>query len=61
MNKLGSWLSYIGLVVGLLGTLWAAYYGSLELSTQLLKTGAVACLMGELVRGLPTLKKEKIK
>ena len=49
----------LGLLVGLLGTVVAAYYGTLELSTQCLKTGVASILVGGFFRVLPQSAKVK--
>ncbi len=59
MNKFADAMTGLGLLVGLLGTVVAAYYGTLELSTQCLKTGVASILVGGFFRVLPQSVKVK--
>ena len=59
MNKFADAMIGLGLLVGLLGTVVAAYFGTLELSTQCLKTGVASILVGGFFRALPQSVKIK--
>ena len=59
MYKFADVMTGLGLLIGLLGTLVMAYFGTLELSTQCLKTGVASVCIGGFVRALPQFVKVK--